>query len=151
MEEKIPQTPQTPTEPSEKERTELETELAAMREELGALRREKAAFESAKEFARLFPGEDENALPPEVREQVESGCPLTAAYALYLRREEIRKAEAEAQSAIAAAKSSGSVRGSDGPAEFTLAEISAMTPVEVRRHYDDVIRSLGNSGKKRKN
>lgn len=148
MEEKIPT--EIPQEPSEKEALQLQTELTAMREELAALRQEKAAFERAKEFARLFPGEDENALPPEVQTEVESGCPLTAAYALYLRREEIRKAEAEAQSAIAAAKSSGSVRGSDAPAEFTLAEISAMTPGEVRRHYDDVIRSLRNSGKKRK-
>ena len=136
--------------PAPAEDPSLESEIEALRAELLTLRAEKKAAEEAKEFAELFPGCDPAVIPPEVRTEVENGCPLTAAYALYLRRAEVMQAEAEAKSRLAGAKSAGMVSGSSGEGEYTLKEISAMTPSEVRRHYDDVIRSLAGYGKKRK-
>ena len=120
------------------EKKALEAELSALREEL---RRKK----EEKELLSLFPGLEEAPLPEEVTAMAEGGVPLAAAYALYHCRMERRSRLAAEEQAKNHGRSSGYLGSGDGGAAeggFTLAEISRMSPKEVRKHYREILRSL---------
>lgn len=122
------------------------SEIDRLRAELDELKKEKSRRQEREEFEALFPGESMDALPEEViAESASKGLPLTAGYALYRRRAQLKQEAAALASAEAAKKSIGGIGGSDGSesGEFTHEEIAAMSRTDIRRHYKDVIRSLG--------
>lgn len=130
------------------ERESLEAELAQSRQEIQRLSslirdRERADREAA-DFAELFPTLKREEIPDFVREEAEkSGIPLIAVYALYARRQEIAAARADQTAKRSAENSAGSVGGSSSEADFfTLEQIRAMTPKEVKKHYKTIMKSL---------
>ena len=129
-------------------REALEAELAQSRQEIQRLSslirdRERADREAA-DFAELFPALKREEIPDFVREEAEkSGIPLIAVYALYARRQEIAAARADQTAKKSAEGSAGSVGGSISENDFfTLEQIRAMTPKEVKKHYKTIMKSL---------
>ncbi len=130
------------------ERESLEAELAQSRQEIQRLSslirdRERADREAA-DFAELFPTLKREEIPDFVREEAEkSGIPLIAVYALYARRQEIAAVRADQTAKRSAENSAGSVGGSSSESDlFTLEQIRAMTPKEVKKHYKTIMKSL---------
>lgn len=127
----------------------LEAELEASRQEVQRLSslircREEADREAAI-FSELFPDVDRDDIPDSVREDADrQGLPLIAAYALYARRSELAEKAAKLAGKSAAERSAGSVSGSSETEDFfTLDQIRAMTPKEVRKNYKTILKSIG--------
>lgn len=122
---------------------ELRAEVERLRSELEVARtqNEKTAAEVG-EFHSLFPECSLSAVPDSVWDQVKSGIPLAASYALYEKKREAAARRAEAINLQNAQRSAG-VAGRDVPAEyFTPDEVRAMSPSEVRRHYSKILESM---------
>ena len=119
------------------EKAALEKEIAALRAELRQQKEQQALFS-------LFPELEGQPLPGEVTAMAETGVPLAACYALYHCMTERKKILASEEQAKNRLRSSGSLGSGGGTAEgnFTLAEISAMSRKEVRKHYREILRSL---------
>jgi len=99
------------------------------------------------EFTELFPKVTLDDIPDEVylRAETES-IPLVAAYALYERKIQMEKLKIEEFNKKNAVKSPGRIKH-DGAAEglFTLDEIKKMSPADVAKHYDQIMKSLENT------
>lgn len=127
----------------------LEAELEASRQEIQRLssiiRSRDEADREAAVFAELFPDVGKDDIPDSVREDAQKqGLPLIAAYALYARRMELSGIAADRAGRSAAERSAGSVSGSSGTEDFfTLEQIRAMTPKEVRKNYKTILKSIG--------
>lgn len=127
----------------------LEAELEASRQEIQRLssliRSRDEADREAAGFAELFPDVNRDDIPDSVREDAQrQGLPLIAAYALYARRMELAGIVAERAGKSAAEHSAGGVSGSSGTEDFfTLDQIRAMTPKEVRKNYKTILKSIG--------
>ena len=128
-----------PPEPSkDDEKRALEEEIAALRTELRQKREEK-------ELLSLFPELEGATLPDEVTAMAETGIPLAASYALFYCQTQRKQQLAAEEQVKNHGRSSGSLGSGDGGAGeggFTLAEISMMSPKEVRKHYREILRSL---------
>lgn len=120
-------------------RTQLEEREQARREELSRLA----------EFRELFPNASPEQLPDSVREDVERGIPLIAAYALYEKKEatkaaakEAVRSAAEAVNRVNASLSSGPA-GKDGERDFfSPEEVRGMTPRQVHDNYRSIRESM---------
>ncbi len=93
------------------------------------------------EFERYFPDVSLRHVPEEVWGQVHTGVPLSAAYALYEKKQEQQKAVIEQRSAKNAAFSSGTL-DSAGQEYFSPAQVRAMSRSEVRENYDRIFESM---------
>ena len=103
------------------------------------------------EFAELFPDVTLEDIPEEVFVRAESeNLPLTASYALYERKIYVGKLKIEEFNKKNSVKSPGKIKH-DGSAEitFTLDEIKRMSPADVAKHYDQIIKSLENKNIKK--
>ena len=121
----------------------LRAEVDRLRTELEAARtqNEKTAAEVG-EFHSLFPTCTLSSIPDSVWDQVKSGIPLSAAYALYEKKCEAAARRAEAVN-LQNAKRSAGIAGRDAPAEyFTPDEVRAMSPSDVRRNYTKILESM---------
>ncbi len=141
----------------EPEPSPLEEPSISSAEECDALRRQVEALQAqllAKdeearraarewdEFHRLFPKTSSDQVPPSVWEEVASGIPLAAAYALYERKSCQAILAAEEVNARNARLSAGRA-GTDTEQEFfTRDEVRAMSPAQVRQHYKKIRRSM---------
>ena len=96
---------------------------------------------AAEEFRALYPDTAEADIPDEVWDSVNEGIPLAAAYALWTRREELRRQSAEA---INRKNADGWGRAENAPSAEHLspAEVRAMSPAEVRRNYSRIVASM---------
>ena len=96
---------------------------------------------AAEEFRALYPDTAEADIPDEVWDSVNEGVPLAAAYALWTRREELRRQSAEA---INRKNADGWGRAENAPSAEHLspAEVRAMSPAEVRRNYSRIVASM---------
>lgn len=137
-------------EPQEEEslRASLEAELEASREEIRRLsavigERERADREKA-EFSEYFPEVSPSEIPDAVREKADrEGIPLIVAYALYARKLELAALRVGDAVKSACERSAGPVSGASREADFfTVEQIRAMTPKEVRKHYKTIMKSL---------
>ena len=116
----------------------LEGELERKREETDRKAREYA------EFKELFPHAEISELSPEVLAMVDSGVPISAAYALYEKRLSAKNAAAAAHNNATKQGGFGSV-GRGGEEEFyTPDEVRAMTQSEVKHNYQKILRSMKN-------
>ena len=96
------------------------------------------------EFTELFPKVTLDDIPDEVFVRAENeNIPLVAAYSLYERKVYMEKLKIEEFNKKNAVKSPGKIKH-DGTAEalFTLDDIKKMSPAEVAKHYDQIIKSL---------
>lgn len=96
---------------------------------------------AADEFRALYPDTAEADIPDEVWDSVNEGIPLAAAYALWTRREELRRQSAEA---INRKNADGWGRAENAPSAEHLspAEVRAMSPAEVRKNYSRIVESM---------
>lgn len=119
---------------------ELESELNRLRQEL--CQREKSTSEK-RAFRELFPDVNFDAIPDEVHEKAKELNSLLAAYALYHRRLEITRQKAEETKKENLLRTPGATThdgGSDGT--YSIDEIARMSPQEVKRNYNQIIKSL---------
>ena len=93
------------------------------------------------EFRRLYPSVAADDVPDEVWQDVQNGIPAEAAYALWERREAVRRetaAEANRRNA-----DGGWGRAERAGEDFLSPdEVRAMTQTEVRRNYARIIESM---------
>lgn len=115
-------------------------ELAELK---GLLAGQKAAEEPAvgEQFRTLYPDVSEDAIPDAVWEEARSGMPLEAAYALYERREALRRTAAEA---VNKKNAQGAWGRADTEADGFLSpdEVREMTPEEVRANLARITASM---------
>ena len=113
-----------------------------MREEIRAARRSLIDREAElEEFRSLWPDVSLASLPDVVLQDVERGVPLAAAYALMERRRQNLAKVAEAANTVNRLRSSGSAEG-DSSGFLSAAEVRAMTPEQVRKHYRQILLSM---------
>lgn len=139
-----------PSEPLSQEEIAQEEDTQALKAEIDRLRtlldqrdrEQKRAMEEMAEFSRLFPTTSVAGIPPEVWQEVESGIPLSAAYALYEKRSRIDRLHAEEINRRNARLSAGSA-GASTPNEYlTPEEVRAMSPSEVRENFKRIRESM---------
>ena len=120
-------------------------ELEGLRQELNGLRREldflRRAQTECAEFAELYPKVSLSDLPDAVWKEVERGIPISAAYALFERREARAKKIAEESNEQNRARSAGALSGARA-GYLSPAEVRAMSPAEVRKNYQNILRSM---------
>ena len=121
------------------DRAALTAEIDRLRGEVARLGELQARSRSElDEFCLLFPGVPFSSLPVEVREAVDGGVPLAAAYALFEKR--------EAHRAAAGKKSAeGSWRGMNESAAgeyYSPAEVRGMSQKEVHKNYKKIMESM---------
>lgn len=98
------------------------------------------------EFKELFPDVTIEEIPAEVLERSKTeNIPLVAVYALYERKLYMEKLKIDEFNKKNAQKSPGKINH-DGAAEglFTLEQIKRMSSADVKKHYDQIIKSLEN-------
>jgi len=135
----------------------LRAECDRLRSLVRGYEAESARREELAEFASLYPDVELASLPDEVRE---SNLPLAAAWALWERRHvhmhdvqmQRQSAGKETNGGIAAAVSASEGLGSPPlspsgqPRLYTVGEIRAMSPREVRSRFPAILRSLTRRG-----
>lgn len=128
-------------------------ELSSLRQELEALRselkardeREEASsrfLKEMREFSEYFPEVELHEIPCEIWEQVRRGASLSASFALSLKRLELERKRVTDVNQKNRRMSAGSLTKGDGDRYYSPAEVKAMTPLQVRSHYDDIIESM---------
>lgn len=131
-----------PEEVADDEKASLLAELEAMRSRLEVAERTAREISTGwREFTELYPDADVSSLPDSFNAAIEKGIPPAAAYALELRRKEVRLARIKAADQRARELSAGKL----DPAEDTLYspdEVRAMPPAEVRKNIEKIRRSM---------
>lgn len=124
------------------EKASLLAELEAMRSRLEVAERTAREISTGwREFTELYPDADISSLPDSFNAAIEKGIPPAAAYALELRRKEVRIARIKAADKKARELSAGKL----DPADDTLYspdEVRAMPPAEVRKNMEKIRRSM---------
>ena len=135
-------TEELPEEVADDEKTALIAELEAMRSRLEVAERTAREISTGwREFTELYPDADISSLPDSFNSAIEKGIPPAAAYALELRRKEVRIARIKAADKKARELSAGKL----DPADDTLYspdEVRAMPPAEVRKNMEKIRRSM---------
>ena len=92
-------------------------------------------------FRALYPDVREDSIPDAVWEETRGGLPLEAAYALYERRETVRRAAAEA---VNKKNADGAWGRADTETDGFLSpdEVRKMTPAEVRANLARITASM---------
>lgn len=131
-----------PEEVADDEKASLLAELEAMRSRLEVAERTAREISTGwREFTELYPDADISSLPDSFNAAIEKGIPPAAAYALELRRKEVRIARIKAADKKARELSAGKL----DPADDTLYspdEVRAMPPAEVRKNMEKIRRSM---------
>lgn len=124
----------------------LKAELDSLREELrrrdeleASRRRIEGELE---EFFELYPESDVRSLPDEVWEKVKGGIPLVASFALYQRKSELAAKRACEFNEKNRRMSAGSLTSGEAEAYYSPEEVKKMTSKEVKKNYDDIVRSM---------
>jgi hypothetical protein len=126
------------------------TEILALRAELDSLKREleeNRAFYTrldgeCAEFSSLYPDVSITSLPDTVWQSVKKGVPLSAAYALEVRRAEVKAQKARQVNRDNSEMSSGALGNNNRNDFFSPAEVRAMSASEVRANYSKIIESM---------
>jgi len=126
---------------NEDENQRMQREIADLRAELA--RRDAEAGEAAL-LEELYPGIRKEDIPTSVFEEAQArAIPLAAAFAIHDRRCAAARARAESVNEQNRCRSAGRVgQSASSTCHFTLEEIRAMTPAQVKRNYKQIIKSL---------
>ena len=131
-----------PEESAVNDRESLLSELEALRSRLETAERTAREISAGwREFTELYPEADISTLPDTFNSAIEKGIPPAAAYALEMRRKEVRLARMKAADQRARELSAGKL----DPADDTLyspEEVRAMPPSEVRKNIEKIRRSM---------
>ncbi len=96
------------------------------------------AYEELQDFFTLFPEVGFSEIPLSVRE---SDLPLAAAYALYEKREQKLRRDAERENERNRVRSAGGL-ADGGEIPYTRDEVRGMSPREIRENLDAVMRAM---------
>ncbi len=130
---KIPQ-----ADPEEPKTQALKSALAKKEQALAALEDTRAKCAAAfEDFRKEFPNVTISELDESLWEQVKSGIPLAAAYALKLHRENKKSGTEKRERAPWQ-----SLDESAADSLYTPAEVKRMSEAEVRRNYDRIRESM---------
>lgn len=141
MNDEVPEEPIDPPENIE-EAVDLRSELESLRQRLeNAERTAREISAGWREFSELYPNADLNSLPDSFNSDIERGIPPAAAYALEMRRREIRRLKIEESDRRGREMSSGRVSGTDDGL-YSPDEVRAMPPAEVRKNMEKIRRSM---------
>lgn len=125
--------------PESEDRAQLQAEIERLQGEVSRLNElQKRSRGELDEFCQLFPNVSLASLPCEVREAVDGGVPLAAAYALFEKREAHR-------TAVGKKSAEGSWRGMNesGAGEYySPAEVREMSQKEVHKNYKKIMESM---------
>lgn len=117
-------------------------EVLQLRAEVERLRAEAQSLaEGYAELVDLYPSAQLSNMPDSFTEAVKNGVPPAAAYALEMRRREVRAKRAEAARRAAADTSAGKISTVDDGL-FTPDEVRGMTRREVRENYGRIMESM---------
>ena len=125
-------------------------EIDALREEISTLKKaladkeqeQQKAMRDLHEFNTLYPEKSVKDIPADVWRSVEEGVPLSAAYALYERKNHMDRFRAEQINMQNAARSAG-VAGKDTASEyFSPDEVRAMSQKQVHDNYKKIVESM---------
>ena len=121
----------------------LRAEIASLKE---ALSKKSAEADMIKgqlgEFSALFPNVSPEDIPEEVWESVAVGGSLAAAYALYHRKEQLRRNRVRELNDKNAELSTGKVGVDSAKEYFTPSDVRAMSRSEVRANYSKILDSM---------
>ena len=118
---------------------ELRREVERLQNELAKKEREQQEQgRQWQEFAALFPGVSVDRIPESIWEQVRSGIPLRAAYALYEKEAE-RQREVNQRNA---SRSAGAIGGMPDSGYYSPEEVRRMSAKEVRQKYGLIVESM---------
>lgn len=128
---------------------EAPDEVKALRTRIGELEAQLAERERLSErigreydeFASYFPEVSLHRVPDEVWGQVKAGVPLSAAYALYEKKQQRQRETVERIGARGTAMTAGNVDAA-GEQYFSPSQVRAMSPTEVRANYDRIFDSM---------
>lgn len=121
------------------EASELRAEIDRLQGEITRLTElQNRSRQELDEFCTLFPSVSPSELPPEVRQQTESGVPLAAAYALYEKREAHRRENGKKN----AEHSWHGMKDSTGGEYYTPSEVRSMSQKEVHKNYKKIMESM---------
>lgn len=118
---------------------ELKLELAR-RDELD--RENRRMLKECGEFKTYFPETELSSVDDEVWESVKNGVPLSAAYALYLRKTEQTRERIEKLNRRNTEMSAGSVGKKGEESFYSPSEVKAMTRDQIRANYKHVLESM---------
>lgn len=138
-EDSMPDEPPSP----EEELTRLREEVGRLREALSAkdAEQEKAIRELG-EFNRLFPEVPLQSVPDQVWHNVNEGIPLSAAYALYEKKQHMDAARAEQINRQNASRSAGRAGRNTAGEYFSPDEVRAMSQKQVHENYAKIVASM---------
>lgn len=128
-------------------------EVAALKEELESLRAQLKAREEEEravlrmnielsEFEEYFPEVELASIPDEIWEKVKGGASLSASYALFKRREELKSKRISDLNTKNRKMSAGSIAGGEVEKYFSPSEVKRMTPAQVKSNYDRILESM---------
>ena len=121
---------------------DLQAELENLRRRLETAERTAREISAGwREFTELYPDADISSLPDSFNADIERGSPPAAAYALEMRRREVRRLKIEESDRRAREMSSGRVSGTDDGL-YSPDEVRAMPPAEVRKNMEKIRRSM---------
>lgn len=141
MNDEVPEEPIDPPDNTE-EAVDLRSELESLRQRLETAERTAREISAGwREFSELYPDADLNSLPDSFNSDIKRGIPPAAAYALEMRRREVRRLKIEESDRRAREMSSGRVSGTDDGL-YSPDEVRAMPPAEVRKNMEKIRRSM---------
>ena len=128
--------------PEAEESIDLNAELDSLRRRLEVAERTAREISAGwREFTELYPDADISSLPDSFNADIERGIPPAAAYALEMRRREVRRARIEAADRRAREMSSGRISTTDDSL-YSPDDVRAMPPSEVRKNMEKIRRSM---------
>ena len=128
--------------PEIEEPVDLNAELDSLRRRLEVAERTAREISAGwREFTELYPDADISSLPDSFNADIKRGIPPAAAYALEMRRREVRRARIEAADRRAREMSSGRISTTDDSL-YSPDEVRAMPPSEVRKNMEKIRRSM---------
>ena len=117
-------------------------------DELESLRREKALRENLsrelEELMTLFPETDVDEIPDEVWEACPDGKGVCAQYALYLKRQEMKKTVADKKNDENVKSAVPNVKTGEEEAFFTPEQVEKMSRAEVDANWQTILKSMKN-------
>lgn len=126
------------------------TDVLVLRAEIDSLKREleeSRAFYArldveCAEFSSLYPDVSITSLPDVVWQSVKKGVPLSAAYALEVRRAEVKAQKARTVNRENSEMSSGALGNDNRNDFFSPSQVRSMSASEVRANYSKIIESM---------
>ncbi len=102
----------------------------------------KKGIGELEEFGRLYPDTELKDIPDAVWEKVDSGLPLSAAFAVYERERSLLESLAKEVNQRNSALSAGNAGASPKSDYFSPDEVRVMSHKEVRENYANIRRSM---------